>query len=376
MFHSHYKLCQPRLIFSQTLWSSSNLSWFSRIAGMRGIALPLIPFIYLCTASCFPRPGSPRSLPLQSVTTCQPGLPWYSRARAQHGTAACGSPPNPTTQAWFERRGRVCRDHHPAFLLTSLPQAIWPWKPDGFCSPCSRRGRPVAQPRYPRFLTWERRARQPLKSTSDASCDTALSDIYRGKVSSRKEQAPFNHGDWLPAAGWSESRAPQIQWKESHHFSLHRWKAQAWQHQGLPSSLPKGVADGPVAPRHQQQAARHIPTLPWSPRQDSQQVLPPHSPRTGVESPIPRKHRLGQVSSATSLGFYILRPLPCADQCFREKHFLISSTGGQQYHYWTQNKTCFFLSSKIWPYEKWPIKAFDNLPTKHNNSIFLIKQKT
>lgn len=93
------------------------------------------------------------------------------------------------------------------------------------------------------------------------------------------------------------------------------------------------------------------------------------------------KHNPCQTQTLTSLQCQqsgVLNPLPAAP-CQSGNVFLrntISNAGGQGHHCWTQNKTYFFLTFKnMTVQKKRSIKAFDSLPIKHNNSIFLSKQK-
>lgn len=92
------------------------------------------------------------------------------------------------------------------------------------------------------------------------------------------------------------------------------------------------------------------------------------------------KHSLYQTQTLTSPQCHQTKALnpATAAPCQSGNIFLwntISNAGEQQHQYWTQNKTYFFLTFKNMTIQKKPIKAFDNLPITHNNSIFLIKSK-
>lgn len=169
-----------------------------------------------------------------------------------------------------------------------------------------RRGGTTGRPRYPRFLICKR-AQQGLKRSSDASCEMTLSGIYRGKISSRKEKAPFNHSNWLSAAGQSESLSttnPEKSLTTSSPYADKKHKFDSTKNYRL--LFPSG-SHLTTSSRSRRQPG-HVSVTRWSRCWDGQQVYPwqrwsLHPLRIEAESTIPIKHRLWHVSRVTSLGF-------------------------------------------------------------------------
>lgn len=257
--------------------------------------------------------------PFPVALACDHQSVWPSLVFRSQGTIWHGSlwQPSKSDEPTGHSKGEVTSAEITTLLL------LWPWAATSDTaikalqvSPGQgrrRRGWLTGRPRHPHFLTCER-PQQGLKRTPDASCEMTLSGIYRGKISSQKENVPFNHGNWVSAARRSKSLSTTNTNSErsvttSSPYTDEKHKFDSTKNYCI--LFPSGSQTAPLHLTNSLRSSRqhrHVSITLWSPCWDSQQVHPwqrwsPHPLRIEVESTIPIKNRLWQVSSVTSLRF-------------------------------------------------------------------------